>query len=157
MRALLLALLVTTGCTDKKDATKSEPAPSAQRRADDKATEDLEAHNAAKADVATAKADAAADAEKVHAETGAQLQKDFDAADRRFNELEVKAASATGAAKKRATTAIADVNAREKAAMASIAKLRDATGAGWDTTKAQVDSDMVALNQAIDALENTLK
>ena len=161
MRALLFALLVTTACSsNKKEATNHEPAPAprtAQQQADDKATEDLEARNSEKADVATAKAEADADAAKAHAVIGEQLQKDFDVADRRFNALEVKAASATGTTKKRAATAMKDIKARESSVMAGIAKLRDANGDAWDTTKAQVDSDMVALNQAIDSLEKTLK
>jgi hypothetical protein len=41
--------------------------------------------------------------------------------------------------------------------MAHIAKLRDVSGAAWDATKTQVDSDLVALNQAIDSLETLLK
>jgi hypothetical protein len=161
MRALLLALLVTTACASDQKEVARDPAPApprtAQQKVDDKATEDLEARNSVKADVATAKADADADAAKAHSEIGAQLQKDFDEADRRFKALEVKAASATGTTKKRATSTTSDVKTHESAVMAGIAKLRDANGAAWDTTKAKVDSDMVALNQAIDSLEKTLK
>jgi hypothetical protein len=41
--------------------------------------------------------------------------------------------------------------------MAGIAKLRDASLAQWDTAKAQVESDAVALGKSIDALEATLQ
>lgn len=168
MRHLLLALLFTTACTsDKKEAATEDPASTssgtvkpaqtAQRAADDKATEDEQARQNAKLDVATAQAATDSAAAKAHAETAAQLQKTFDAADRRYSVLKEKAASATGAAKQRADAAIADANAREASVMAGIAKLRDASGAAWDTTKTQVDSDIVALNQAVDSLESALK
>lgn len=157
MRALLLALLATTACTANKKENAHDPAPTAQRQADDKATEDLQAGNAAKVDVATAQATVDDAVTKAHAETSVQLQQTFDEADRRFKALEVKAASATGAARKRADAAVADVKTREASAMASIAKLRDASAADWNATKAKVDSEMVALNQSIDSLEAALK
>ena len=162
MRALLFAVLFTTACTtDHEKATKRDPAPTssvaAQRAADDKATEDEQARNAARVDVDTARAATEAATAKAHAQTGAQLQRDFDAADRRFNALKVKAASATGAAKRGADAATVDATAREASVMAGIAKLRDATGAAWDTTKAQTESDLVALSHALDSLENALK
>jgi len=162
MRALLLALLFTTACTtDKNEAAKHNPtstsAAATHREADDKATEDELHRNAAKADVATAQAATDATAAKAHADVGAQIQKSFDVADRRFTALKEKTASATGAAKKRADAAMADATAREASVMAGIAKLRDSSGAAWDTTKTQLDSDTVALNQAIDSLEIALK
>ncbi|MBA3459849.1 MAG: hypothetical protein H0T46_07800 [Deltaproteobacteria bacterium] len=165
MRALLLALLFTTACTsDKKEAANQDPASTpatttrtAQREADDKATEVEQARNAAKADVATAQAASDTTAARANAETTAQLQKTFDAADRRLTELKERAASATGATKERVDAAVAEATAREANVMAGIARLRDASGAAWDTAKAQLDADIVAMNQALVSLEIALK
>jgi hypothetical protein len=163
MRAQLLALtfavttMATFGCDSKKESKADEAAPSASREAQDKATEAEAARGQAKTEAASAQEAADADAAKAHKVVADQLQGDFDASDRRFHALEEKAAKATGAKKKNADARSAEVTKREATAMASIAKLRDATGAGWDTMKTQVSADTAALNKAIDALEATLQ
>lgn len=168
MRPFLLALILTTttfacGTSKAKDpeTTNTEVASakpqSDHAKADDKATEDLQAKNAVAADKADVKAAAKAEEEKARKTTGDQLQASFDAADRRFNELNEKIAKTTGTKKKKATAAAAEVKTRETTVMASIAKLRDLAAADWDATKKQADADVVALDKAIDALATTLQ
>lgn len=164
MRPFLLALILTTlGCSNTaKDPeitteTVSAKPQTAHQKADDKATEDLQARQAIESDKADVKAAEEAEEAKARKATSDQLQANFDAADRRFNELEQKAAKATGTKKKKANAAIAEVKTRETAVMTSIAKLRDGTGAAWESAKQQVDADAAALDKAIDALATTLQ
>ncbi|MBA3538126.1 MAG: hypothetical protein H0T79_00720 [Deltaproteobacteria bacterium] len=173
MRALTLALLITSttfGCSKTETTTSTEPATSGTnepakaknevtklaREVDDKATEVVQAQGAATATANTANAAAEAVLVQAHNDQRATLQKAFDAADRRFNTLKATAATATGTKKAAADAAAADIKTREAAVMAGIAKLRDATGAQWDTIKAQVDVDAAALDKSIDGLEATL-
>jgi hypothetical protein len=163
MRALLLALLftaTTSGCASTKDTAEEAPPPSAapttQRQADDKATDVEQAHNIAAVEAATAQTAADAKVIAVHDEAAASLQKQFDTADRRFNGLKEKAKKATGSQKDKASAAVAIATTRETSVMAGIAKLRTARGADWDTTKAQIDADALALDKALVSLESTL-
>ena len=171
MRSLLLVLVLSTtvGCgSNNKDteATTTERAPvaegdrttnAAHRKADDKATEDLQAQRAEEAKATEAKAAADADAVKANAVTHEQLQAKFDAADRRFNRLEEKVLKLTGTKRKKANAAVAVVKTHEATVMASIAKLREASLPQWDAAKAKVQSDSAALDKAIDELETTLQ
>lgn len=125
--------------------------------AQDKATEVEQANNLAKVEAATAKEAKDSDSADANKITHAKLQTDFDASDRRFTTLKEKAATATGATKKKADAAIADIKKREATVMAGIAKLRDATVAQWKATKPQHDANTLAYNKAIDALEVTLR
>jgi hypothetical protein len=128
MRTLLLALVLPLIGCDTKPAPKAEPA-AASREAQDKATEAEQARGEAKTEAANVKEAADSEAAKGHAIAHAKVQSDFDAADRRFNALKEQAANATGAKKQSADAAAAEVTKREAVAMASIAKLRVATGA----------------------------
>ena len=165
MRTYLLALFLTTtmGCsTDKGTDTKTAPASAkppmtAHEEADNKATEDEQARRAALADKADVKAADDAELAKTRKVTHDQLQARFDAADRRFNELQATAGKVTGTKKRNAAAVVGEIKTREATVMASIAKLRGATGAAWDATKQQVDIDAAALDQAIDTLATTLQ
>jgi hypothetical protein len=164
MRTLLLALTLlvpTYGCGSKTEpkadqAAAGTPSPS-NREADDKATEVEGARGEAKTVADNAKEAADKDAAKAHAIVHDELQARFDAADRRFNALKEKAAKATGAKKATADAQVSEVTKREATVMASIAKLRDTTGAQWDPTKTQVETDSAALDKSIDALEKSLR
>jgi hypothetical protein len=169
MRSVLLALILTTttfGCGSKADKAAPGAVPSAaapesgesegaprteKQQAEDKATEALSARGEDKTEALIAKEAADAELAKAHQVTQDKLQADFDAVDRRFNALKGKTTKA--AAKK----ASADVAAKETIAMANIAKLRDATGASWDATKAEVEANIAALAKAVDAFEASLK
>lgn len=166
MRALLLALLFTACSSSKPETFVGKPDEAATKpsgetpyvhKEQNEATEALQAQNEAKVLAANAQEATDADAAKSHKAVHDQLQRAFDLSDRRFNPLKEKVANATGAKRRSADRATAEVTKRETAVMASIAKLRDATGAEWDATKIQVEADTVALNTAIDALETTLQ
>lgn len=164
MRALLFGLILTTttfGCTKTEstagEAARTTEAASAHRAADDKATEAEQALGTAKSGAATSHEVVDADAAKARKETHDKLQQNFDASDRKFNSLTEKAADATGDKKQQADLAAADIKTREATIMAGIARLRDTTGAEWETTRAKVEADTVALNKAIDGLEATLR
>ena len=166
MRPLLLALILTStafSCSSKADqaaeasAKANEQAATSHREADDKATEAEQARGEATAAAATTAAAAEAATRETQREVAEDLQADFDAADRRFIALQQEALKATPAKKKRADAAAAEVTRLEAAVMASIARLRAATGAAWDTTRTQVEADTAALDRAIDALETALR
>ena len=160
MRALLFALTISAvGCGSKTEqkASGDVSATSDHAAQDNKATEAEQARGAAKLEAANAKEAADSDAAKAHKIAHDKLQSDFDASDRKFNALKEKAANVTGAKKKTADTAVAEVTKREATVMASIAKLRDATGATWDSMKTQVEADTALLGKAIDALETTVQ
>ena len=171
MRSLLLVLILSTttvGCGSKNKETEAAPTErasgaedrttnAAHRRADDKATEDLQARRAEEAKVADAKAAADADAVKANAATHDQLQAKFDASDRRFNRLEEKVLKLSGTKRKKANAAVAVVKTHEATVMASIVKLREASLPQWDAAKAKVETDSAALDKAIDELETTLQ
>ena len=171
MRSLLLVLLLSTtigcGSNKKEQETTTERASTAEpadrttnaehRRADDKATDDLQARRAEEAKATEAKAAADANAVKANAATHDRLQAKFDASDRRFNQLEERVLKLTGAKRKKANAAVAVVKTHEATVMASIAKLREASLPQWDAAKVKVESDSVALDKAIDELETTLQ
>lgn len=167
MRSILIALILSTmtfGCGSEaakpaetaKPAAADEPTAAGGHAADDKATDDLQAHRAEQANAADRQAAADAEAVKAHAAIQQQLQARFDAADRRFNESREKVGTLKGANRKSAVAAVATVKTNEATTMASIAKLRDASLAQWDTAKARVDSDSEALDHSIDTLEQTI-
>lgn len=163
MRALRFTLILATlsGCGKPADATQGAPKPTetvpSARAADDKASEVEQAKGAAKVEVANAKAAIETAAAKVHDGVHAKVQVAFDEADRKFTALKVQAGKATGAAKQAADTAAADITAREATVMASLTKLRAATGADWDAAKVQLDADTAALDKAVDAFAASLK
>ena len=167
MRALLFALLLTVStfaCRSKAEPNADQTAktggdngPAANREAQDKATEAEQARGTAKTEAASAQETADSDAARAHKTADDQLQRDFDASDRAFNALKEKAAKLTGAKKQSADADVAEITKREADVMAGIAKLRDTSGAQWDTTKAQVDADAAALTKAVDALDTTLR
>ena len=152
VRASLLAVALTVGvaaCGNKAEEAKKE--------ADQKAAEAAKSAKEADDKAAAAKKEADDKAAKANAEIKAKLQKDLDAADRKAVYLKEKAAKITGATKKNADAAVTELDTRHAAAKASIAKLDTATGAAWETQKVAVESDIAALNKAVDSLETTLK
>jgi len=161
MRSLLLGLILSTtmvGCSSEKakasEAGSAAPTAAGERHAvDDQATEALQAHRAAEATIVDAKAMAEADVVTAHKATQVQLQANFDAADRRLTALKVEGARLTGTARKSATIAIAVAQTHEASVLGSIAKLREATPAGWDAAKAQVEADSLAFTTSVAALD----
>lgn len=152
MRALLLATAIaagTVGCGNKAEEAKKE--------ADQKAAEAAKTAKEAEDKASAAKVEAEAKVAKANAEIKTKLQKDIDAAERKATYLKEKAAKVTGAAKKNADAAVAELDTRHATAKASLAKLDTATGAAWDTAKVGVESDIAALNKAVESLETTLK
>lgn len=97
------------------------------------------------------------DMEKAHADVRAKLQKDADAADRKATYWKEKAAKTTGTVKKNADAAVMEVDKRQAAATDGIKNLATQTGAGWDTAKSQVESDVAAFAKSVEALETAVK
>jgi hypothetical protein len=153
MRALLLALIVTTtitGCPTKTETASEQPSKSTasetakeHKAADDKATDDLEAAKQ------TVEAGAATVRDK--------LQGALEASERKLAALKDKAAAASGEVKVRADAAARDVDTRRATLKTDLVKLQAATGAAFDTAKLQVEADAAALDQAIEAFEASLR
>ncbi len=59
--------------------------------------------------------------------------------------------------KKNAEAAAAELDKRWEAAKASLAALDPAKGADWDAAAAKVEAETIKVNEAIDALEASLK
>ncbi len=149
---LVLAIAVCTvgvGCANKAEEAKKE--------ADQKAAEAAKTAKEADDKAAAAKKEAEDKAAKANVEVKTKLQKDIDAAGRKATYLKEKAAKVTGAAKKNADAAVAELDTRDAAAKASLAKLDASSTTTWDTQKVAVESDIAALNKAVDSLETTLK
>lgn len=147
---LSIAMASLTACNDHK-------AEEAKKEADQKAAEAAKSAKEAEDKAAEAKREADVQATKAHAEAKTALQKDIDAAGRKATYLREKGAKLTGAAKANGDAAITEMTNRETAAKTSLAKLDTATGAAWDSAKLAVESDIAALNKAVDAAETTIK
>lgn len=169
MRAALFALIFTTtsfGCASKSERGETAPpsnAPAegerprtANEQMQDKLTETENARGEAKTKAQIEKEAEDLELAKNRKVVHDKVQSDFDASARRFNGLKEKAGKATAAQKQKATLAIADITKQEAAVMASIAKLRDATGPAWEGAKTEVDAAMVAYDKSIGALETGL-
>ena len=152
MFALALALAVgtagATGCSKDDKAAK-------EKAAADKAAADKAAEDKAAADKAAKDAEEKAIAQRTEART--KLQKDLEAAERKATHFKEKAAKATGAMKKNAAAAAAELDKRWEAAKASLAALDPNKGDDWDASAARVEADTIKVNEAIDALETSLK
>ncbi len=183
MRALLLALLITTtvNCSSKKEGSSPEPAPAGAEPAkvgeaarpvdptppapppEPGSNETPKEHRAAD-DLATnvevARKEAEAVKQKViddAAKLSAKLQSGIDESERKLAALKVRAKVVTGSMKKNADAAMVEVEARRATLKADMVKLNAATGAAWDTARLQVEADATALAKAVDAFELTLK
>jgi uncharacterized protein YPO0396 len=104
-----------------------------------------------------AEADHAAKLKDEHYKERAELQKNFDAQDRKASYLKQKATHTVGTVKKNADAAIAEVDARRNTAKSSLSRLADDMSPSWDSTKKLVDDDIGSYGKAVDALENTLE
>ena len=79
------------------------------------------------------------------------MQKTLSGADRTAMDLKEKLAKVKGKAKVNAETASAEYDKRRTAAERDLEGLNQASGATWDTLKAQADQDVAALQAALDA------
>jgi cytochrome P450 len=157
MRTLLLAVLITfAGCSNKQEKATKE-ADKAQKEATDKSQEAAKAQAEADAKAATAQKEAEATAMKSITDARDGVQKDFDDLDRKAAALHEKVAKATGAKRKNADAAAAEVATRMTAAKASLAKFTGATAATLEAVKTEASSDVAALSKAVDNLEKTVK
>jgi colicin import membrane protein len=161
MLALALALAVGTagpaGCSKDDKAAQEKAAAekaAADKAAADKAAADKAAADKAAADKAAKEAEDQAVAQRTEART--KLEKNLEAAERKAIHFKEKAAKATGAMKKNAAAAAAELDKRWEAAKASLAAL-DLKDADWDAAAAKVEAATIQVNEAIDALEASLK
>jgi len=147
-RAAVAAFALSLGvlaCGDKeKEAAQAAAAASAKTAE--------EATKAAEEAKKKAEEEAKAAAAKVTAEAVNKVQKELDAADRKFTYLKDKAAKATAAQKKNADAAVAEVDKRREAVKSAIEKLA-AGGDDWEGLKTAVESALGELTKAIDGLE----
>ena len=149
----VVAVLLAVATSSSVGCSKNDKADEAKKEADQAAKSAKEADDKA----AAAKKEADDKAAKANAETKTKLQKELDAADRKAAYLKEKASKATGATKKNVDAAVAEVDRRDATAKASIAKLDPANTTAWDPQKTAVESDIAALNKAVDSVETTLK
>ncbi len=169
MRAALFALIFTTtsfGCASRSEPGETAPPSTASagterprtenEQMQDKLTEAESARGEAKTKALIEKEAADLELANTRKVIHDKVQSDFDASARRFNGLKEKAGKATAAKKQKTTQTIADIAKQEAAVMASIAKLRDATGPDWEGAKTEVDAGMVAYDKSIGALETRL-
>jgi len=148
----VVPVLMASAACDNKEKEQAAAAEKT-RELDEKASrERREADEKAEA----AKRDVADSARQSAAEARAALQKDLDAADRKFAYLKTKAATATGAAKKNVEAAMNEADQRRGKVGTELKKLESESGAAWDAAKVTATQSISALNQAIDSLETTV-
>jgi uncharacterized protein YPO0396 len=112
---------------------------------------------AAEARAAEQKAAAEKEAGKVaRAKALGDLQKQIDAADRKIEYLKDKLSKAKGATKKKADAAAAELDKRHAPVAESTKKLEDDQYSAWDATYAQAVTELAALNESVNSLEQTL-
>ena len=157
MRTLILAaILIISSCKKNEDKAK-EQAAQAQKEANDKAEAAAKAQREADEKTAAAKREADAAASKAAADARDKIQKDFDAADRKLTYLKDKVAKAKGAKRKNADAALAEAELRSASVKTSLAGLEKAAANDLEAARAKAQSDVEALNKAVDAVETTLK
>jgi hypothetical protein len=136
------------GCDDKEKAQAA--ADQLKREAEEKiATE----KRAAEEKIAAAKKELEEKAQKAAAEGRAAVKKEIDGADRKITYLKEKAAKLTGAAKKNADAALAEVDKRREGVRADFAKLETAGAGDWNALKTAATTNIEQLTKAVEALE----
>ena len=91
-----------------------------------------------------------------HRDAEDRLRKDIEAADRKIADLRRKLNDVKGEKRKNAEAAANEVELRHAKVDQNLQKLRGAAANAWDATKLELESDIAALNQAIDNFEDTL-
>jgi hypothetical protein len=148
---LIGALAAAGACKNNK-----EEAREAQETANKKIVEANEAQREADEKAATAKREADDRALADHRDFEDKLRKDIEGTDRKIADLRRKLADAKGDVRKNAEAASNEVELRHAKIDQNLNKLRTSSGAAWDATKLELQSDVAALNQAIDNFEDTL-
>jgi colicin import membrane protein len=153
LKTLLLGALLTSGAC----RNKNEDARKAQETANKKAVEADEAQREANEKKLAADREANDRLLKDRGEARDKLQKDVDAADRKLADLRHKLLDAKGDKRLNADAAANEVQQRKAKVDADMHRLSSVTGNAWDNAKLEAESDLAALNQAIDNFEKTLK
>ncbi len=153
LKTMLLGALLTSGAC----RNKNEDAHKAQETANKKAVEADEAQREANAKKAAAEREANDKLMKDRGDARDKLQKDVDAADRKLADLRHKLIDAKGDVRLNAEAASNEVQQRKAKVDADMTRLSNTVGNAWDSAKLEAESDLAALNRAIDNFEKTLK
>lgn len=148
---LIGALTAAGACKNK-----AEDAQKAQETANKKAVEANEAQREADEKAALAKRETEDKLLVEHRDAEDKLRKDLESSDRKLADLRRKLNDAKGDKRKNAEAAANEVELRRAKVDQNLGKLRGAAANAWDATKLELESDIAALNQAIDNFEDTL-
>lgn len=110
----------------------------------------------AKAKAAQEIAEVERKAEEAKREARAEIQKDVAAIDRKAMSLKESLATAAGKAKENAAAAAAEFDKRRGVLEGDLQKLNTATGAAWDTVKAETKLHLDAARDGLDSFDKTL-
>ncbi len=145
------ALAAAGACRDNRDEARE-----AQETANKKAVEANEAQREADEKAARAAREENDRLLGEHRDAEDKLRKDIEAADRKIADLRRKLNDVKGDKRKNAEAAANEVELRHAKVDQNLQKLRGAAANAWDATKLELESDIAALNQAIDNFEDTL-
>ena len=151
LSALLLVALTALACDDGEElAAKAKAEAATKAAAAEKAADDAKAEAARQLRIADAKAAPA------RAEARAAIQKSVSAGDRTAMDLKEKLAKLKGKAKANAEAASAEYDKRRTVAERDLEGLNQASGAAWETLKAQTDKDVEALKTSLEAFQKAV-
>jgi hypothetical protein len=148
---LLGALLALGACKDKQ-----EEAVSARETAAKKETEAREARREAEAKEEESERETEKQFAKDRADLRERLRKDVDAAERKIAHLREKMTDLKGAARKNAEAASHEVDLRKARVEAAFDRVDNAVASQYEAAKIQLESDLAALNKAVDGFDNTI-
>jgi len=152
---LLSSVLVLTAAACDKGDDQARAAKAKEEAAAKVADAEREAAQK-KADAQRELAEAEAKAQKERADARAELQKQIAADDRKALDLKERLAKAKGKVKLNAEAASTEYDKRRGVVERDIESLNTATGAAWDTLKAQTSKDLDSLKASLDAFDKTL-
>jgi hypothetical protein len=153
LKTLLLGALVASGaCKNKADDARK-----AQETATKKTIEANEAQREADAKAAAARRELDDKLHKEHVDVHDKLRKDVEASDRKLEDLRRKLVDAKGEKRLNAEAAVNEVQVRHAKVDADMKRLSTADNNAWDSARLEAESDLAALNRAIDNFERTLK
>jgi hypothetical protein len=155
LRVALLGVLAASSvaCNKAEEQAKVEEA---KREAAEKAAAAQREADETKAKAALEVAETERKAEEARREARASAQKDIADLDRKALSLKEDMNKAKANVKLNAAAASAEFDKRRGLVEADLQKLNTATGAAWDSTKADLDRHIAAAKEGLDSFDRTL-
>lgn len=151
--ALSVLLSAAWGCDRGSEQAQLEEE---KREAEAKASAAQREADEAKAKAEKEVAEAERKGEESRREDSAEIEKDVAALDRKAATLKESSAKSVGKARLNSDAAIVEFDKRRAVVDADVQRLKTATGAAWDTTKAETQRHIEAAREALDNVDRTV-